>query len=319
MPVRSTAEHISYDLRPAKQCERKMMLDSFFAAAESGFPIHHYRYVGMGANRFFDYVLLHKYFGIKNMISLEHSRNMFLRAQYNCPYDFIDVRHVSAEDFLAQDNFRGNTIYWMDYDRTISTSIVGDIDTLVPSLQLGDFLFATVCGMPPRYLQNLGWKRRLSELRDKFGDFGKLLTRSDVNDQRFSNCVNKILRAAFLNAFAYKEGGALFPFFDVEYSDGMPMVTYGGVFAPDVQRVRFAEKLEVKVPVLTIGGRPQRYRIAKFDLTEKERNLFDRAATSDGGDSAETRKIEELGFADGLLQSYRELLRYYPRYVETLI
>ena len=295
------------------------MLDSFSAAAESGLPIQRYRYVGMGANRFYDYILLHKYFGIKNMISLEHNPTMFLRARYNCPYRFIDIRDITATEFFAEDHYHGNTIYWMDYDRTISNSIVNDIEMLAPSLRLGDFLFATVCAAPPKHLQKLGGKRRLTELRDNFGDVAKSVTRSDVNDQSFSDAVHKILHAVFSNAFAYITVGEFLPFFAVEYADGVPMVTYGGLFAAADQLRSFTQRLELKVPVLADSGEPQRYRIAKFDLTEKERNLFDLAATSDNDDSPEALAIRGLGFGDSVLQSYRELLRYYPRYVETLI
>ena len=86
MAVQSTARYVSYDLRPAKQCERKMMLDSFSAAMEAGFAIPDYRYVGMGGNRFYDFILIHKYLGIDKMVSLEHDEKMLTRARYNCPY-----------------------------------------------------------------------------------------------------------------------------------------------------------------------------------------------------------------------------------------
>ena len=72
MSPKSTAKFVSYDLRPSKQIERKMMLDSFGAALESGFPISEYRYVGMGGNRFYDFMLVHKFLGIEQMTSLEH-------------------------------------------------------------------------------------------------------------------------------------------------------------------------------------------------------------------------------------------------------
>ena len=318
MPIQSTAKYVSYDLRPAKQCERKMMLDSFFAAAESGFSIPDYRYVGMGANRFYDFILLHRYFAIKNMISLEHDPAMFRRAQYSCPYGFIDIRNVTAAAFFGSDDYDGNTIYWMDYDRTISSEIVDDINSLAPSLKIGDFLFVTVCAIPPGPLQKLGAKRRLTELRNHFGDMATSITTADVTDKCFSDGAHKILCAAFSSAFAFIPTGLFLPFFSVEYADGTTMITHGGVLTQEDQRQEFVDRLVAKVPVLGTDGR-DRYRIRKFDLTEKERSLFDLAVTSDREDSPELRKIRALGFRNGELESYRELLRYYPRYVETVV
>ena len=91
MAVQSTAKFVSYDLRPSKQIERKMMLDSFGAAMEAGFSISEYRYVGMGGNRFYDFMLIHKFLGIEKMISLEHDRKMIPRANIQFAVSFHTV------------------------------------------------------------------------------------------------------------------------------------------------------------------------------------------------------------------------------------
>ena len=39
MSTQSSAKFVSYNLRPSKQCERKMILDSLNAAMECGLPI----------------------------------------------------------------------------------------------------------------------------------------------------------------------------------------------------------------------------------------------------------------------------------------
>lgn len=50
--VKSSAKIVSYDLRPAKQCEINLILKAFSCANGCGHNIQNYRYVGMGANRF---------------------------------------------------------------------------------------------------------------------------------------------------------------------------------------------------------------------------------------------------------------------------
>ena len=295
-----------------------MMLDSFAAAMESGFSIQEYRYVGMGGNRFYDFALIHKYLGIDKMVSLEHDEDMFARAQYNCPYRFIEVENTTVNEFLDIDDYVGNSIYWMDYDGPISTVVVGDIVKAAQSLVLGDFLFVTVCATLPRLFHRMGAKQRLVELQERFGEAGGSLLMTDVEDAAFPEAVYKILGSAFYSAFAFADRGLFCPFFSVEYADGIQMLTYGGVFAAEESCNRFMNKVKNRVPVLysSDGGR---YRIRKLDLTEKERRLFDRAATSVHSSSDEQQEIERLGFQGHDVQSYREMLRYYPRYVETII
>ena len=318
MSLQSSAKIVSYDLRPSKQCERRMMLDSFNVAMESGFSIPSYRYVGMGGNRFYDFILVHKYLGIEKMISLEHDRNMLPRVEFNRPYKFIEILNTSAHNFFAIDTYGGNSIYWMDYDCSIRPIITQDIDSLVTKVKPGDFVFFTVCGVPPRDLQIKGSKERLVELGDIFGDLANSLTIEDVENANFTTVVHKILKAAFNRAFVVKQTGIFEPFFQVEYADSLDMITYGGVFASNSQCRKFINLLNVKVPFLSTDNH-RSYRIKKFDITEKERSLFDLATTSDRSNAKEIGELKRLGFKSNDLQRYRQLLRYHPRYVETFV
>lgn len=318
MAPQSSAKFVSYDLRPSKQCERKMMLDSFNAAMESGFPISDYRYVGMGANRFYDFILIHKYLGIDKMISLEHDRKILPRATFNCPYKFIKILNTTVYDFISSDRFTGNSLYWMDYDSRIRPDITRDIASLVSSAKLGDFIFFTVCGVPPEYIEGKNSSGRLAELNERFHNLANSLTIEDMENANFTKAVYKILHAAFTNAFVVKDEGAFRPFFQVEYADGLNMVTYGGVFATTDKCRVFLDLLRTRVPFLS-SRFLKNYRIKRFDLTEKERNLFDLAATAECSDAKEIEELRKLGFKTRELKSYSELLRYHPRYVETLI
>ena len=161
MSPRSSAYEVSYNLRPSKKCERKLMLESLSVAAECGFPIKDYRYVGMGANTFYDFVLMHKYFGIEKMISLEHDAGMMKRACFNNSYKFIQVLQRTASEFVHEDEFSGTRVYWMDYDGEIKPDIVRDIATLGAKANVGDFVFVTVRAGLPRWSQKHSTKQRL--------------------------------------------------------------------------------------------------------------------------------------------------------------
>lgn len=318
MSPQSTAKFVSYDLRPSKQIERKMMLDSFGAAMEAGFPISEYRYVGMGGIRFYDFILMHKFLGIEKMTSLEHDRKSMRRVRFNVPYKFIDVVNTNVHDFVTRDTFTGNTIYWMDYDGTINQKITRDIASLAPRVKIGDFVFFTVCGVPPKGLQNKNTEYRLEEMKEIFGDLAKIFSREDMENENFSTAVFKLLRTAFTNGFVVRQEGMFRPYFQVSYKDGLEMLTYGGVFAGMEDWRHFAKVLKNKGSVLE-RSKAGRYKIDKFNLTDRERGLFDRAATATQANAEEVMEIKQLGFPVRKLRKYRELLRYHPRYVESLL
>lgn len=318
MSPQSTAKFVSYDLRPLKQIERKMMLDSFAAAMESGFPISKYRYVGMGGTKFYDFILIHKFLGIEKMTSLEHDRELMPRVKYNVPYKFIEVVNSDVQGFIAKDTFSGNTIYWMDYDVSIRPDITRDIASLAPRVKPRDFVFFTVCGEAPRWLQNMNSEDRLVEVKEKFGELAESLRRKDMENDNFPETVRKLLKAAFTNAFVVRRDGIFRPYFQVSYKDGLEMFTFGGVFAPIKEWRCFAKVLKNKGAVLE-RSRTGGYKIGKFDLTERERLLFDRAATARPSNMEEVKEIKRLRFRVGKLHQYRELLRYHPRYMETLL
>ena len=316
--MQSTAKFVSYDLRPSKQIERKMILDSLSAAMESGFSISDYRYVGMGGNRFYDFVLMHKFLGIKKMVSLEHDSYLMPRVMYNRPYKFIKVENVDVQSFLAGDSFSGNTIYWMDYDGSIKSDITRDVASLAPRVKPRDFVFVTMCAEPPRWIQSMKSAGRLEEIRERFGALAGTLTTNKVENSNFRLAVHAIVEASFRNAFVVRHNGVFLPFFQVNYRDGREMFTFGGVFASSRDCERYSKILKLKMPFL-LDDAPKKYSIKKFDLTERERALFDQAATSVRSNAREIGEIGRLGFGRNDLARYRELLRFHPRYVETFL
>ena len=318
MAPQSTAKYVSYGLRPAKQCERKLMLETFRVAMECGFPIPDYRYVGMGGNRFYDFLLMHKTFGITRMVSLEHDRKMMPRAVFNNPYKFIEVLPVSSQDFIFSDEFTGPSIYWMDYDCRISQGIIDDIGSLGRKVTPGDFVFFTVCGDIPRRFDGVSGQRRLLDVREIFGDFANDLDVEDMENANFPSTVHQIMNKALQHTFVVRRDGTFQILFQVEYADGVNMITVGGVFSDSSKCGKLVKRLQERIPFLSTKPLT-RYCIRRFDLTEKERDLFDRAATAKRLNAKELNELKRLRFRDRELESYRELLRYHPRYVETLL
>jgi hypothetical protein len=124
--------------------------------------------------------------------------------------------------------------------------------------------------------------------------------------------------SAFQNAFAPRRDGKFVPLLQVEYSDSKPMVTVGGAFLSDGQSVNYCSRIKAALPFLSTS-RPQLYEIRSLHLTERERSLFDRAVTSPKVRSTERNLLKKLGFKDAEIAAYKDLVRYLPRYVETIV
>ena len=317
MTPRSSAGSVSYDLRPAKQTERRILLDLFGIGRACGLELSGYRYVGMGANRFYDYLLLHRYLGIHNMVSLEHDSNMVERARFNAPYGFIEVREQSTTDFILLDEFDGRSIYWFDYDGAIDTEIIADIYSLGTAVSPGDFIFVTVSGEPPRVVRKKSRLERVDWYTATFGDVANRIQPEDCEDSTFRKSVHKILCTTFRHAFASADAVFSMPL-QIFYRDGTEMVTVGGCYLQAADNEKFRRRCQQELPFLDVEGNNP-YSIPRLSLSERERQVFDLAATGRRKNSKAFNQLRAMGFGDRDIERYREMIRYIPRYVETIV
>jgi hypothetical protein len=317
MSPKSSARLVSYDLRPAKQTERRILLDLVALGRECGLEISGYRYVGMGANRFYDYLLLHRYLGIQNMVSLENDPEMVKRARFNAPYGFIEVREQSTTDFIQSDKFDGRSIYWFDYDGAIGTEVVADIYSLERAVSPGDFIFVTVSGEPPRVVRKKSSTERADWYTETFGDVANQIQSEECEDNTFKQSVHKLLCTTFRHAFADTDSVFSMPL-QIFYRDGTHMVTVGGCYLPAEVEGEFHRRCQQELPFLNIKGDAP-YSIPNLSLSERERHVFDLAATGRRRNSKAFNKLRLMGFNDHDVERYRELIRYIPRYVETIV
>lgn len=312
---RSSARSLPYDIRPAKQTERRLLLDYLSCAKEAGVPVSRSRYVGMGGVKFYDFILMHKFVGLTNMVSLEHDQGFVGRCEFNKPYEFIRVLASSCSDFISQDLDTSPTVYWLDYDGSISDSVINDIQALGVGAPPGSFVFVTVMAGVPRDLASKSELARLASIKEQFGDLAAGLMESDMEESAFPTTVHGLVLRALVNAFAGRDQQSFFPSFRVAYGDGAPMITVGGYFGDAAFGAKLDEVLGEKLPFLNKAGVP--YRIFSFNLTERERILFEFACGA-AADTPEKEKLLQLGFKDKQLLDYRDLLRFVPRYFETM-
>jgi len=311
----STANFIAYGLRPAKQAERRLLLDFLKCANEAGQAISDCRYVGMGGTTFYDFHLMHRFLGINQMISLERNRDIYPRCQFNCPFDFIKVENKTTADFLAADNDNTNTIYWFDYDDGIGPEITADIISLGTRVRIGGFAFVTVCANPPGALRNQTKEQRLEHFQQYMGGFSAGLIADDMENSKFPDTVYRVLMAAFRNAFAARADGRFEILFQVQYRDTTPMVTVGGYFCKATDATSIRRRVRTDLPFLL--KRPP-YQIRQLNLTERERVLFDMAVTKRRLNSKQANSLRSFGFKKSDFDAYRDLIRFLPRYHESI-
>jgi len=312
----SSARYIAYDLRPAKQAERRILLDFLKCANEAGINISSCRYVGMGGTKFYDFHLLHRFLGVSHMVSLEQDLSIFPRAEFSCPFDFIDVRNISATDFLAEDTESTPTIYWLDYDGGLSAVVIQDILALGTRLQMGGFAFLTLNAQAPFYLDGLSAQAKLDHFKEHYGDFSANLSVADMEPHNFPNTIRNILVAAMRNSVSARPDGEMKLLFQIEYKDSQSMVTIGGCFCKPEQTKQIEKRLKIDLSFL-VSKAP--YKIKNLNLTDRERSLFDMAVTKRHARCKEWNKLKKLGFKKSQYDAYSELIRFLPRYVESII
>src|SRR5438552_12781248 len=89
---------VFYDVRPAKQVERRMLVESFQVLSHLGYRIHDYQYTGLGSIYFVDFIMFHKFLGIQRMLSVEHDEQIRKRVTFNQPFRCVRVKLADIAD-----------------------------------------------------------------------------------------------------------------------------------------------------------------------------------------------------------------------------
>ena len=135
---------VQYELRSAKQVERRMLVDAFQTLSASGFDIPGYQYTGFGSIYFVDFVLFHKYLGIHRMWSVEHDVTIKKRIRFNRPFSFVKIFMADAGEVIAQLPLNRRHLVWLDYDSFISSALTEHVYLALSRLPAGSILLVTV-------------------------------------------------------------------------------------------------------------------------------------------------------------------------------
>lgn len=311
-PTRSY-EKVPYDLRPAKQVERRMIMDALVRLMNGGFTIRDYQYTGFGSIYFFDFLLLYKLIGLRRLLSVEHDVTITKRVQFNKPFDLIAVRMDSAGAVIPDLSADHRHILWLDYDDQLSEDMLSDVAQACHLLSAGSIVLVTVDAEPPRGTDSP--EDRARYFADVTGDLLPFdFDLSWCRRSRLPETNLRILFAAAESGVAARAELRFCPLFKFSYADGHRMVTAGGMIATSDQEACLDKCNWDRATYLRRSSTDEPYEIEVPRLTRKERLYLDHHMPCP--DSWVPAEFELEGTA---VKQYREIHRFYPHYEELLV
>lgn len=119
------------------------MLADVFRRLSQFQPIETYRYVGFGSVWFSDFVLFHRAFGIRDMLSIEQAAASRQRFEANRPFA-IDMDFRSSSLVLPELDYSRRQYIWLDYDNPINLDMVADVAMIARRACSGTVLVVSV-------------------------------------------------------------------------------------------------------------------------------------------------------------------------------
>lgn len=128
---------VNYSDRPNKSLVRARMLH---IVEETFHPRHkHFEklsFITFSGFRFVDSIEFYQRFNIRNIYSIECDRHRHKRAQFNCPYSFIDLTRGKIKDFIDTKYTLVSTtkkVIFLDYESRLIDEIISDVNALFTS------------------------------------------------------------------------------------------------------------------------------------------------------------------------------------------
>lgn len=299
---------VHYELRSAKQVERRMLIDALQALSASGFGISDYQYTGMGSIYFVDFVLFHKFLGIKSMWTVEHDVTITKRVRFNRPFSFVKIFMASAGEVIAQLPLRKRHLLWLDYDDFVSSTLAEDVYMAVTRLRAGSIILITVDVEAPVT------DPTPAKLRQHFtAEVERYLPPKPKFVPSELPALNvEILERICTSAVSVRSDVAFQPMFSFLYKDGHQMLTVGGMMVGQNERELLnADALKEKNPYMKFSWEEAPCNIAVPTLTRKERIFLEGAMPGANG-----RVPAKFELKPEDVRAYRDIYRFYPTYAE---
>jgi len=325
-------QRIDYSTRTNKNVERKIVFETL-AKMRSVLPLKDYRYLGFGSLWFVDYVLAHRFVGIVDMISIERTERA-ARAEFNKPYDCIEIRPGTSTDVLSafsDNDWAIPTIAWMDYDGRFDADSRGDCEKFLRSAAVGSVLVVTVNANRSSYRGRdpTTSPPSIQTLRELMGDSVPVDAvtgnRQDVGAEEFPQILSKSMLNFMVSSVRTCGRGTdgypdrFVPLFEMSHADGATMVTVGGVIVSWKQANEIVAAQKIEASELFAGTHRVEETLDLIPITLKEKLMLDRMLPCESQEFQKRLTESALKLDESIAEKYRRLYRYFPIFAETAI
>jgi hypothetical protein len=304
----------NYAVRLNKGIERKLIFQSL-ADMRRGLPFESYRYIGMGAMWFVDFLMADRYLKIRKMVSFEKERADAERARTNVPLSCIDVVSGDLTERMKKLPIsQDRAICWLDFDNSVDDEILEVVRDTVARMRSGSVLIVTVAARKPSASGQEGNRER--QLRELFLDAvpptlaPKYFDTDDLSN--YPSHLVELLHETMREAARTASGGKKYqPLFSYAYRDGQAISTAGGIVGTkaEIARLENADVLKQGTAGSSVTV------LAAPLLTAREKAALDSLLPTRSVSVRRARRVDvRLTRAD--LDSYTKWFRQYPWFAE---
>jgi hypothetical protein len=297
----------------AKQIERRMIADLLIRLRGGGFDIGNYQYTGMGSIYFVDFILFHRFVGIRRMVSVEYGDDIRKRVKFNKPFNCVQVEYGAIGDYIPKLDRDISHILWLDYDEHIKESILVDVVNATAALPRGSMLLVTVDINPPKEGTNpREWREYFENRTGRY--FDSSLRPSAFAQSNLARINIDLIQSALKQGLAGREVSFI-SLMNFLYADGHEMLTVGGMIgsATETRKIQNCDFSDATYLRRRLDEEP--YRIPLVRVTRKERLYLDSKMP---GQKA-TWTPTEFEMDEVLVREYADVYRYLPSYAELLV
>lgn len=324
--------HVPYHLRQNKYIERQLFLD-LLSRIHRVRSLSKHSYIGFGGPSLEDFKIVHSYFDIKKMVSIEEDIEIYKRQKFNMPVKCIECEQESSADYIDSYTAINNAIFWLDYSSPDPLSQLQEFQALLPKLLPYDVVkitlnanIETVSPTEPGVPHDDLATERRAKLETKLGDLLPAdITPFAMTSKGYADLLRTTTRYAANQAMAGRDE-IFYPLAAFTYADSTHrMVTFTGIVIPERDVRAFLRNT-------TIAKWNFRYRddrppvnIVVPTLTIREKLFIDSQLPAGRGGAKKIQRGLKFRFDEKeeqsleMLKNYMALYREYPNFSEIFV
>jgi hypothetical protein len=306
-------ENVHYVQRPAKNIERKMLVE-VLGSLGNYTRLDRFQYVGFGSIYFVDFALIHRRLGIRKMTSVEMEDGPAAQARvsFNRPFKFVKLRFGHSNNVLPTHDWGTPSIVWLDYNARLGDDVFSDVATIVGNATPPCVLFVTVnvdpqaaTGRFQRFSDAVGAERVPPGFNSDhdLNNWGTAAAARQVLDDEINRRLD--VRNALADPQEQLSYAQLVHF---RYRDGARMLTVGGLIFPSTDHAK-VEEAGFLSPYAAQGDAA--YEIVVPNLTIREMLHLDQRLARTG-----TPNFSAIGLSSDEVEEYRKAYKYFPAFVD---